>query len=221
MFNIIGIFRSPAAIIAALSGLGFLVGLFILSRLKKKTPAAAKSDKAENKKVAATPTVEVTPLTESPSAGISFEKVPVEAQSDAITPKTSTAVIKIRTAVAKTDGKYPAMAFTGMGITFPRIDIRLGKPLYLDQTIPGHHGAHLLVRETENGEFEAYDPREAKLDNKKSPARCYKATHVYDLIKSLFANKYGLLDKINYFFIGGAMVMMFFVILVVIDKVGK
>ena len=61
-------------------------------------------------------------------------------------------------------------------------------------------------------------PGEKKFDDKETPSRCYKAAHVYDLIKNLMANKYGFLDKINYFIIGLSIVCLFFIILRVVDK---
>jgi len=120
----------------------------------------------------------------------------------------------------KSTGQYNAMAFTSEGITFPKIEKPLGKPLYLDPSIPGgHHGPHYLIRQTKDGtDYEAYDPREKKFDDKETPSRCYKAAHVYDLIKNLMANKYGFLDKINYFIIGLSIVCLFFIIIVVVDK---
>ena len=64
----------------------------------------------------------------------------------------------------KSTGQYNAMAFTSEGITFPKIEKPLGKPLYLDPSIPGgHHGPHYLIRQTKDGtDYEAYDPRERK-----------------------------------------------------------
>ena len=121
----------------------------------------------------------------------------------------------------KPKGKYAALAFTANGIIFTTVDKRMGKPLYLDPSIPVHHGAHYLVRETAEGIYEQYDPREANFDASETPSRCYKATHVYDLIKALFANKYGLLDKINYLIMGLLIICSFFIILTLIDKVGK
>jgi hypothetical protein len=120
----------------------------------------------------------------------------------------------------KSTGQYNAMAFTAEGVIFPKIDKPLGKVIYLDPSIPGgHHGPHYLVRQTKDGTaYEAYDPREKSFDDKETPSRCYKATHVYDLIKNLFANKYGFLDKVNYFIIGLSIVCLFFIIIEVIDK---
>ena len=120
----------------------------------------------------------------------------------------------------KSTGQYNAMAFTTEGIIFPKIDKPIGKVIYLDPSIPGgHHGPHYLVRQTKDGTgYEAYDPREKSFDDKETPSRCYKATHVYDLIKNLFANKYGFLDKVNYFIIGLSIVCLFFIIIEVIDK---
>ena len=123
-------------------------------------------------------------------------------------------------AIIPSTGKYTAMAFTTRGIIYPMIEKPLGRPLYLDPSIPGgHHGSHYLIREKADGSgYESYDPREKKFDDKETPSRCYKATHVYDLIKNLFANKYPLLDRINYVVIGISIVCLFFIIVVVIDK---
>jgi len=140
------------------------------------------------------------------------------------TPKVVTQDVTVQSGeqnpIIPSTGKYAAIAFTTRGIIYPLIEQPLGRPLYLDPSIPGgHHGSHYLIREKADGSgYESYDPREKKFDDKETPSRCYKATHVYDLIKNLFANKYPLLDRINYVVIGISIVCLFFIIVVVIDK---
>lgn len=119
-------------------------------------------------------------------------------------------------------GKYAAQIFTiNDGIIYSTIDKPKGKPVYLDPSVPGHHGAHYLLKEIKEGEYVEYDPRAHNFDADETPSRCYKATHVYDLIRALFANKYGLLDKINYLIMALLIICSFFIILTLIDKVGK
>jgi hypothetical protein len=143
---------------------------------------------------------------------------PKDANSTTVRPET---VLQPAESVGsvKPTGKYRAMIITNEGITFGGIDKPVGRPFFLDPSMP-HTGAHYVVARNEKGEYEPYDPRTQAIDNKASPARCYKATHVYDLVKALFANKYGIWDKINWFFAAAAILLMFFVIMTAIDKIG-
>lgn len=119
-------------------------------------------------------------------------------------------------------GKFRAIVWGISNIYFANIKKQSGNLVYLDPSMP-ESGPHYSVREiidADTGEITLlpYDPRERKVDSKLSPGRCYTATHVYDLVNAVFANKYGMWDKVNMVFAGIAMGMFFIVMLVAIDK---
>jgi hypothetical protein len=199
--------RGPAGITLII--MLWLVVFFIIWQVLRSKKSKAPVDKPL--------TVSDTAVHQNIAAAQPGQPLPV---SDTAVNQNTTVVQSGQPMPVKSPGLYNAMAFTAEGIIFPKIDKPLGKLIYLDPSIPGgHHGPHYLVRQIKDGTgYEAYDPREKSFDDKETPSRCYKATHVYDLIKNLFANKYGFLDKINYFIIGLSIVCLFFIIIVVIDK---
>ena len=226
------VFSSTPMIIALFVVAGIIVGFLIIQRMKNKRQKSANQDNFEPAKAAEVAEAK----TYTCICGFKTTKAIAFSGHVRMSKKGKHALLKekkviipqaiprvgpqIATQVAST-GTYAAMAFTARGITFPKIDSPMGRPLYLGTSMPGHHGSHYMVREIGEGKYEAYDPRELPFDAAETPSRCYKATHVYDLIRALFANKYGLLDKINYLIMGLLIVCSFFILLTLIDKVGK
>jgi uncharacterized membrane protein YuzA (DUF378 family) len=227
------VFGSPAMIIALFAVAGIIVGFLIIQMLKNKRRKQSNQDNFEPAK-----TVIQSDDVKSYSCLCGFKTTKMNYFSNHLrmSKKGKHALLKEKKVVipqaasqatpqvitqAAAAGTYAAMAFTARGITFPKIDSPMGRPLYLGTSMPGHHGSHYMVREIGEGKYEAYDPRELPFDAAETPSRCYKATHVYDLIRALFANKYGLLDKINYLIMGLLIVCSFFILLTLIDKVGK
>lgn len=98
-------------------------------------------------------------------------------------------------------GKYRAMLFQEVtkegeyNIEFPRISAPCGHPIELDQSMPEHGTAYMVV--SRDGYYLPYDPRLDRIDSKMTPQRAYWAISVYQLVADVWANKYGLLEKLN------------------------
>lgn len=211
------VFSSKPIIIGLCFVVGIVIGFFTMVMIKRKRNKGFANDSTTKKQAE-------TPKTQQYECVCGFKTDTRIAFAGHLRSKgqhaAKVAEMPTITQEKKTIGKYPAMAFTANGITYIKIDKPMGRPIYLDPSIPGHHGSHYLVHEIPGG-YEAYDPREKPFDASETPSRCYKATHVYDLIRALFANKYGLLDKINYIIMGLLIVCCFFIVLTLIDKVGR
>lgn len=114
-------------------------------------------------------------------------------------------------------GKYLALAFTEEGIKFPKILERVGNVIQLEPSLPKHGAAYLVV-ETKDGDYKAYDPRLAPLLSKETPQRAFNATNWYREVNAVYANKFGLWDKINVVLIAVGLIVAGLVSIVALDK---
>ncbi len=114
-------------------------------------------------------------------------------------------------------GKYLALAFTEEGIKFPKIPVRVGNVIQLEPSLPKHGAAYLVV-ETKDGDYKAYDPRLAPLLSKETPQRAFNATNWYREVNAVYANKFGLWDKINVVLIAVGLIVAGLVSIVALDK---
>ena len=114
-------------------------------------------------------------------------------------------------------GKYPAMVFTEEGIKFKKIPERVGNIIQLEPSMP-KHGSHYMVVEKEEGRYMAYDPRLAPLLSEETPQRAFNAVNWYREVNSVYANKFGLWDKINALLIGLAIAGFVLVAIIALDK---
>jgi hypothetical protein len=117
-------------------------------------------------------------------------------------------------------GKFPALVFTEGGITFEKIPERIGNVIQLEPSMP-ERGPHYMVTKTEDGDYVAYDPRLAPLISEETPQSAFEAVNWYPEVNAVYANKYGLWDKINSLLVGLAIVGFVLVAIVAIDKLGK
>lgn len=116
-------------------------------------------------------------------------------------------------------GKHPAMVFTQDGIKFKKIPERVGNVIQLEPSMP-KHGAHYMVVEKEEDQYKAYDPRLAPLLSDETPQRAFNAVTWYRDVNSVYANKFGLWDKINSLLIGLGIGLNFILAIIALDKLG-
>lgn len=115
-------------------------------------------------------------------------------------------------------GKYPAMVFGKTKIYFTKLVDPVGNIFTLDPSMP-QKGEHFVVKEDKDGNYFPYDPREFAYLSDESPESAYDALNWYKDVNAVYANKFGLWDKINSLLIGLIFVGCFIVIIAAVgDK---
>jgi hypothetical protein len=111
----------------------------------------------------------------------------------------------VANSVAKNDPakdlKLPAMIFsenTYFNIRWGTIPERLGNPVMLDPSMPRHDSRYMVIEtKGKEGEYQAYDPRESAVVSDETPYFAFDTINVYRVVAPVYANQFGLWDKIN------------------------
>ena len=95
----------------------------------------------------------------------------------------------------------PAMIFSEnryFNISWGTIPERLGNPVMLDPSMPRHDSRYMVIEtKGKEGEYQAYDPRESAVVSDETPYFAFDTINVYRVVAPVYANQFGLWDKIN------------------------
>lgn len=117
-------------------------------------------------------------------------------------------------------GKYDAMIFTDDGIKFQKIPEKLKSRIYCEPSLP-QHGVRIICVQKTDGTYEPYDPREAAIDSAKTPHMAYQAINWREDVKEVWAFPLALMQKINQILVWVSIGGIFFLAVMMIDKMVK
>ncbi len=124
-------------------------------------------------------------------------------------------------------GRFRAIVFSETGeynIDFKRVPVPIGAVVQLEPSMPSK-GGHYMVTETVLPDGTAYwmpyDPRLQPLLSQETPQTAYEAVEWYREVNAVYANKYGIWEKVNVILGALFAVGLLLVALAAIDALSK